>query len=156
LPEPVNGKRAADLFPWLVKVNALGYESWNSPYTQVPRESFAAVVQTDDEGYVIAMGQQATLVRIDSSGSELWRLALDRGEGYQTTCLARTEDGGYVVAGTTSQGFDAGFLIKVAAEPDSQSPVVIIMNPQSETYETGDIPLVFTVNKPVFEYRLLP
>jgi len=135
--------------PWLVKINSLGYSTWNTPYMQFPNESFNAVLQTDDEGCVVALGQKAALLRTDSLGSELWRLTLNSGEGYQSTCLARSKDGGYVVAGATGTVFEAGFITKVSPEPDSQPPVVTLINPQGKTYETGEIPLVVTVNEQV-------
>ncbi len=135
--------------PWLVKVNSLGYSTWNSPFTQIPNESFSAVVQAGDEGYLVALGQEAALLRIDSSGSELWKLTLGSGEGYQNTCLARSKGGGYIVVGVTGTVFEVGFLTKIAPEPDAQPPAVIVTNPQSKTYQTSDIPLVVVVDEPI-------
>lgn len=132
--------------PWLIKVNSLGYFPLSVRYEQFPSESFDAVVQTDDEGYVLSLSQSAALLRTDSSGSELWRLALNSGGGYQSSCLIRSRDDGYVVAGTV---FDTGFITKVSAEPDAQPPAVIVSSPQNKTYETTDIALAFTVNEPV-------
>jgi hypothetical protein len=135
------------LVPWLIKINSQGHEQWNHPYVQIPQNSFNAVVQTNDAGYVAALGESATLVRTDSSGSNLWTATLDNGaSNYRASCLIRTKDGGYVVAGTASG--TTSFVTKFSPEPDAQPPVITVSSPKSKTYETGDIPLTFTVNEP--------
>jgi len=139
------------LVPWLIKVNSQGHTQWSLPYGHIPNDSFRAVVQTDDEGYAVALGQSAALIRTDSSGSELWKLTLDSesawGSSCLSSCLIRTTDGGYAVAGTVFG--NAGFLTKVSPEPDTQPPVVIVSSPESKTYENIDVPLIVAVNKPV-------
>jgi hypothetical protein len=140
------------LVPWLVKVDSQGLVGryFSLPYGQIPNNNFRTVVQTDDEGYALALGNSAALLRTDSSGSELWTLPLDTGGGwsasYQSSCLIRTKDGGYVVAGVVFG--NTAVMIKVSPEPDTLPPVVTVSSPQSKTYETSDIPLVVTVNKP--------
>jgi len=137
--------------PWLIKVNYQGHVQFSLPYGHIPNDSFRAVVQTDDEGYALTLGNSAALLRTDSSGSELWKLTLDSGgeliSNYQSSCLIRTRDGGYAVAGTVFG--DTGFVTKVSPEPDAQPPVVIVSSPESKTYETSDVPLIVTVNEPV-------
>jgi hypothetical protein len=138
------------LVPWLIKINSQGHEQWNIPYGHIPHNSFNAVVQTNDEGYVVALGESAALVRTDSSGSELWKITIDNGGesslNYSLPCLIRTTDGGYVIAGTTLG--TTSFVTKISPEPDIQPPVVTVSSPKSKTYETGDISLMFTVNEP--------
>ena len=140
------------LVPWLVKVDSQGHEGryFSLPYGQILNNNFRAVVQTDDEGYTLALGNSPALLRDDSSGSELWTLTLDNGGGwgssYQSSCLIRTKDGGYVVAGVIF-GND-GVMVKVSPEPDTLPPVVTVSSPQSKTYETSDVPLVVIINKP--------
>ena len=137
--------------PWLIKVNSQGHTQWSLPYGHIPNDSFSAVVQTADEGYVVALGQSAALIRTDSSGSELWKLTFESGgasgSNYFSSCLIRTADGGYAVAGTVFG--NTGFVTKVSPEPDAQPPVVTVSSPETKTYETSDIPLMVTVNKPV-------
>lgn len=139
------------LIPWLIKINYQGYVQFSLPYGHIPNDSFRAVVQTDDEGYALALGNSAALLRTHSSGSELWKLTLDSGgewaSNYQSSCLIRTRDGGYAVAGTVFG--DTAFVTKISPEPDAQPPVVIVSSPESKTYETSDVPLVVTVNEPV-------
>jgi hypothetical protein len=137
--------------PWLIKVNSQGHVQFSLPYGHIPNDSFRAVVQTDDEGYALALGRSPALVRTDSSGSELWKLTLGSGEewvsNYRASSLIRTRDGGYVVAGTVL--VDTAFVTKVSPEPDTQPPVITVSSPESKKYENSDVPLVVTVNEPV-------
>jgi hypothetical protein len=137
------------LVPWLIKINSQGHEQWSLPYGHIPHDSFSAVVQTNDEGYVVAQGESAALVRTDSSGSELWKVTLDNASewalNYRSSCLIRTKDGGYVVAGTALG--NTAFVTKISPEPDAQPPVVTVSSPKSRTYDTADVSLAFTVNE---------
>ena len=134
--------------PWLIKIDSQGHEQWNLPYGQYPNDSFSAIVQTSEEGYLVAQVVATTLIRTDSSGSELWQIPLGLEAGwaldYPSPSLIRTEDGGYAVAGPTAGN---GFLVKITQEAELQAPVVKISSPKSKTYETGDIPLTFSVNE---------
>ena len=138
------------MIPWLIKINSQGYEQWNLPYCQYPGDSFSAIVQTADQGYYIVMPNSASIMRTDSSGSEIWQDPLGTWSmlsplGYPSSCLIASKDGGHVVAGSTLNG---GFMIKFSPEAKLQPPVVKISNPQSKTYDTNDILLTFTVNDP--------
>jgi hypothetical protein len=140
------------LIPWLMKVDSQGFVGryFSLPYGGIPNDNFRAVVQTDDEGYALALGNSAKLLRTDSSGSELWTLALDDGSwgsNYQSSCLIQTRDGGYVVVGTVFG--NTAVVIKISPEPDTQPPVITVSSPESRTYETSDVPLVVIVNEPV-------
>jgi hypothetical protein len=137
------------MVPWLLKVDSQGHEQLTLQYGHIPNNSFSAVVQTDDSGYALALGSNPGLVRTDSSGSELWTLTLDTSgwsANYQSSCLLQTRDGGYVIAGTVFS--NTAFMVKVSPEPDTLPPVVTVSSPKNKTYETSDIPLVVTVNKP--------
>jgi hypothetical protein len=146
------------MIPWLIKINAQGYEQWNLPYGQYPSDSFSTVVQTADQGYLVARPRTALIMRADSSGSELGQeqlgtSAIRSPSGYPASCLILSKDGGYVIAGSTS---GSAFIIKFSSEADFQAPVVRISNPQSKTYDTSDVPLTFTVNDQtsLFSYTL--
>jgi len=141
-------RSSGGMIPWLIKINAQGYEQWNLPYGQYPGDSFSSIVQTADEGYLVAQLRTASMMRADSSGSELWQedlgtSAIISPSGYPASCLISTKDGGYVVAGSTSA---SAFMIKFSPEADLQAPVVTISSPQSKTYDTSEVPLTFTVN----------
>jgi hypothetical protein len=136
--------------PWLMKVDSQGHLQTNLPYGQIPNNSFRAVVQTDDEGYALALGDSPKLLRTDSSGSEVWNLTLNTDSGwsssYRSSSLIRTRDGGYVVAGVVFG--NTAVVIKVSPEPDNLLPVVTVSSPENKTYEHGNVPLVVTINKP--------
>ncbi len=134
--------------PWLIKVNSQGHEQWSNHYGNLPHDTFNAVVQTNDEGYIVAQGESPVLLRTDTSGSEVWKLSLDSGEwksNYVSSCLIRTSDGGYVVAGSVLE--NTAFIAKISPEPDFQPPVVTISSPKNKIYETDNIPLIFTVSE---------
>ncbi|MCW4053898.1 MAG: hypothetical protein NWE84_03120 [Candidatus Bathyarchaeota archaeon] len=147
------------LIPWLIKVDSQGFEEryFSLPYGQIPNDNFRVVVQTDDEGYTLALGNSAKLLRTDSSGSELWTLTLDDGSwgsNYQSSCLIRTIDGGYITAGTVFG--NTAVVTKISPEPDTQPPEITVSSPESKTYETSEVPLMVAVNEPVswIAYRL--
>lgn len=142
------------MVPWLIKINFYGNEQWSLPYEHIPNNSFTSVVQTDDDGYVIALNNSPDLVKTDTSGSEQWRLTYADISGdtvwllprFLGSSLIRTTDGGFVVVST---GFGINILLtKISPEPDVLPPAVSISSPKSKTYDTGDVPLTFTVNEP--------
>ena len=136
--------------PWLIKVTSQGHKQFSLPYGHIPNDSFCAVVQAD-EGYALALGLSPGLVRVDSSGSELWNVTLDStGEwalNYRASSLIPTRDGGYAVTGAVFG--DTAFIAKVSPEPDTQPPTVTVRSPEGKTYETSNVPLIITVNEPV-------
>ncbi len=136
------------MIPWLIKINAQGYEQWNLPYGQYPGDSFGAIVQTANEGYLITKPGTGAIMGADSSGSELWQEQLGTSaiispSGYPESSLISTKDGGYVIAGATS---GSSFMIKFSPEEDIKTTTVKITSPQNKTYEVSDVPLTFTVN----------
>lgn len=152
------GRQTYEEFPWLIKINSQGHEQWSLRYGHIPSDSYRSVVQTDDEGYMVALKFNPVLIRMDSSGSEQWNITYADISGtnasetprwmfqpYTTSPLMRTSDGGYAVAGTT---LETTWLTKISPEPDVSPPAVSILNPQSKTYDTGVIQLTFIVNEP--------
>ncbi len=136
------------MIPWLIKINSLGYEQWNLPYGQYPGDSFSAVAQTADQGYLVVQPATASIMRADSSGSEVGReqlgiSAIASPSGYPSSFLIATRDGGYLTAGSTLEN---AFMIKLAPDAALQAPIVTISSPQSKTYDTSEIPLTFTLN----------
>ncbi len=136
--------------PWLLKVNSQGHVQFSLPYGHIPNNSFSTVVQTEDEGYALALGLSPALVRTDSSGSELWTLELSNGyewgSDYNASSMIRTRDGGYVIAGGVG---DTAFMTKVSPEPDTQPPVITVSSPESKTYDHEDVQLMIFVDEPV-------
>ncbi len=78
---------------WLIKTDSLGNIEWNKTYGS---GSAFSIVQTSDEGYIIAGG--AKLVKTDSTGNIQWNRTYE-GEIRSTV---QTSDGGYALAGTTA------------------------------------------------------
>jgi hypothetical protein len=147
------------LVPWLIKIDSQGHEKWSLPYGQVPNNGFSSVVQTDDEGYLVALSDSAVLIRTDTSGSEQWNMTYADISGkyanlplllmlqpYSSSSLIRTSDGGYAITGTAFGG--TTWLTKISPEPDVSPPLISVSSPKSKTYDTRDVSLTFTVNEP--------
>ncbi len=146
------------MIPWLIKINYQGHEQWSLPYSQYSDDSFSSIVQTADEGYFIVKPNSASLIRTDSSGSEVWQLPFDISPiisrlNSPISCLISTRDGGHVFAGSTST---STVLIKLCPEAGSVKPAVTVYSPESKTYDTCDIPLTFSVDNQgyIFTYTL--
>jgi hypothetical protein len=139
------------LVPWLIKINSHGHEQWSLPYSHISQNRFSRVVQANDGGYIVALGESAALVRTNSSGSELWTIPLNNGVGgainYRSASLIQTKDGGYVVAGEALG--NTSFVTKISPESNFQPLLVTVSSPINKTYETSDISLMFSVNEPV-------
>jgi hypothetical protein len=147
------------IVPWLIKINSQGHEQWSLPYGHIPYNGFSSVMQTDDEGYVVALSDSAVLIRTDTSGSEQWNMTYADTSGensdafpvfvftpYRSSSLIRTKDGGYAIAGVVFES--TTWLTKISPEPDVWPPVVSVSSPKNKTYDTSDISLTFTVNEP--------
>jgi hypothetical protein len=147
------------IVPWLIKINSQGHEQWSLPYGHIPYNGFSSVVQTDDEGYMVALSDSAVLIRTDSSGSEQWNMTYADTSGenadtppvfvfplYSASSLIRTMDRGYAIVGTVS--YSTTWLTKISPEPDFLPPVISVSSPKSKTYDAGNISLTFTVNEP--------
>ena len=137
-------QEAGGLVPWLVKINSQGREQWGLPYGNYPQDGFSSVVQADDQGYVLAFGNNGYLLKTDTSGSEQWTLPHSIVNG--SSSIIRTRDGGYVIAQGNSA--DATQLVKLSYAISS-APVVTISSPRSGTYDKTDFSLTVTVNEPV-------
>jgi len=130
--------------PWLIKINSQGHTQWSLPYGHIASEGFSSVVQTDDEGYLVALSNSPELIRMDSSGSEQWDMTYAYVPLYNSASLIRTSDGGYATAGTASGNI---WLTKISPEPDVSPPRIAVSSPKSKTYDTNEVPLTFTVNE---------
>lgn len=137
--------------PWLIKIDSQGHERWSLSYANVPNgvsNSFSSVLQTCDEGYLLAEGNSPVLVKTNTSGSDQWYLTYtsqDLGAAHHSSSLIQTRDGGYAVAATV---FGDTWLTKISAELDGLGPNISILSPENKTYDTSDIPLELIVDKP--------
>jgi hypothetical protein len=67
------------------------------------------------------------------------------GVDYGLPSLIRTADGGYAVLDTILGNVIR--LTKVSPEPDTQPPVISILSPKNEKYETSEVSVTFVVNE---------
>ncbi len=121
-------------------------------------DDFSSILQTTDEGYFIVKPNSASLIRTDSSGSEVWQIPFDVSPiisrlNSPMSCLISTIDGGHVFSGSTSTNT---VLIKLCSEAGSVKPAVKIYSPENKVYDTCDIPLTFSVDNQgyIFTYTL--
>lgn len=95
---------------YLVKVDSDGNLLWNLTYGGSQDDEANCIVQTSDEGYVLAgytnsgvQSQSAWLVKTDSSGQEQWNQVVP---GIEANSISHTSDGGYVLATKYFTGFE--------------------------------------------------
>lgn len=96
----------------LVKVNALGVESWQSSFGTTGDEEAYAVQQTSDGGYIVAGTTQALggdnrdfyLVKTLANGTVDWDQVFGAALDDLAFAVRQTADGGYIVVGSTEVG----------------------------------------------------
>lgn len=123
---------AGDVDGYLVKVNSEGEEEWSRAYGSEQFQDFSSIVQTPDGGYALA-GDSGSLdvdgdldcyiVRVDSTGDELWHQLVNN-RGYDACrAIMQTEDGGYAYAGTGHFNF---MLVKTGPDPENPDAVRLL------------------------------
>ena len=111
---------------YLVKLTAFGDVLWSRTYGGAGTEYGRDMVATADGGYVLvgsttssgAGGSDVFLVRVDSSGYELWSKTYGGAANDVGWSLRSTSDGGLIICGTTSSsgaGFGDMYLIRTDA-----------------------------------------
>jgi len=135
--------------PWLVKTDFGGNEQWHRLYADMPSNGFVSVVQTEDKGYVAAQRFSATLVKTDTNGIVQWSGSYDESGSYNyPSSLIQTQDAGFAMAGSASDSSGPIWLIKISPDPSCYEICVSISSPESKTYTTDEVPLIFTVRQP--------
>lgn len=109
----------------LVKTDKDGNELWSKYFGGEEYDSFNAVRQTSDDGYIIVGEsnsysdniQDIWLVKIDKDGNEMWNKTLS--SNYDSSSdIKITSDGGYVITG--SSGITNGLIFKVDSYGNKQ------------------------------------
>ncbi len=109
---------------WLVKTDEVGNLLWNQTYGGTKGEWAEAIVQTSDNGFVIAgytssYGAGADdmwLVKIDASGLPQWNATYGGIDDDRARSLIQTTDGGFILAGHSwshSEGNDDMWVGKI-------------------------------------------
>jgi hypothetical protein len=92
---------------WLIRTDANGDVVWNKTYGGASNDVAWSLVQTNDEGYVLAGytesfgagSRDAWLVETDSAGNEVWNRTYGGAGDDRAISLLVTLDGGYAFAG---------------------------------------------------------
>ena len=111
---------------YLIKTDALGIEEWHKLFDKVGSiDQGSSVQQTKDGGYIIAGSAQVVdhwddvyLLKIDSSGNELWSKTFGGDYEDNGSSVQQTEDGGYIIVGNTNSPnypWSDAYLIKTDA-----------------------------------------
>jgi hypothetical protein len=99
---------------WVVKTGPDGDMEWNRTYGGSERDSFSAVQQTADGGYIMAgsthsfgleIGGGTWLVKTDEYGNVLWNITYNGEDIGGITSMVKTSDGGYALAGSLNGDF---------------------------------------------------
>ncbi|MCW4002768.1 MAG: hypothetical protein NWE95_02515 [Candidatus Bathyarchaeota archaeon] len=131
----------------LIKTDASGNVEWNKTIGTEADEKAYSIVQTSDRGFAIAGSTWSPstglstfwLVRVDSSGNELWNQIYEYSDFENAVhCIVTTKDGGFALAGYTfrSDGREDFRLVKTDSSGKMQ---------WSQTYGGGDKDIAYSV-----------
>jgi hypothetical protein len=93
---------------WLIKTDQTGDEIWNQTFGGLGEDSGKSVLQTDDNGYMLAGRHHSNqysyrlwLIKTNSTGEEIWNKKYE--ELWNIVgideCFQPTSDGGYIIVG---------------------------------------------------------
>lgn len=93
---------------WLVKVNANGIIQWNKTYGDKEKEGAYSLIQTSDEGFVMAgyttsekTKEDVYVIKTDNNGTMEWSKTYGGKESDIAYSLIQSEDGNLVLTGYT-------------------------------------------------------
>jgi hypothetical protein len=121
---------AGDWDFWLVKTDANGDSLWSKTYGGVNSERCYSLLQTTDEGYLLAGytdsfgagNDDIWLLRTNANGDSLWSRTFGGSQDDVCASLHQTLDGGYVLVGSTeSYGSGEGDIWLVKADTNGDS-----------------------------------
>jgi len=114
---------------WLLRTDPNGDTLWTKKHGGDQPSWAKSVVRTFDNGFLIAGDTEkeyengfleAWILRVDSSGIELWSKTLGNSSSDEANSVQQTYDGGYIIAGLytdpTPETWMDGYLIRLAPE----------------------------------------
>ena len=136
---------------WLVKTDAAGKMLWNRQYGGNFEEFGSySLVQLSDGGYALAGGlglaepmsavRDFLLIRVDSSGAQLWNRTYGGNSDDYATSMVKTNDGAYALLGQTNvNGVNKLLLVKTEVLESSLTPTPSsTSNPSSSEQEPSN------------------
>lgn len=122
---------------WLVKTDTQGNKEWSETYGGKEHEFAKSVIQTQNDGYVLAGGTKSYgsgawdfwLVKTNSQGDKKWSKTIGGSDNDRGWSVAQTQNGEYILAGQTESygSGEADFcLVKLAGEEGDDIPLVWI------------------------------
>jgi hypothetical protein len=108
---------------WLLHLDQAGNKTWDKTYGGTADDSFNALLQTSDGGYV-AVGDSASgsagdhdawVVATDAGGNLIWQRRFGGAGADYATAISQAADGGFAIAGRTNSygGNDDFWLIRL-------------------------------------------
>ena len=149
---------------YLIKTDSSGAVQWRNSYGDKYADFACSEVQLNDGGFAIAgsitennkgpVSRDLGLVRVDSSGNQLWSKLFNAKENATMNTksnewaysMCRTYDGGYAIAGNTVAGWDGShvdvFLIKTETleQPLATPSSTPIPSPSSSNPASTSVP----------------
>ena len=109
---------------YIIRLDQDGTKTWEKVYGGDTWDDPFSIQQTDDGGYIVAGytdsigygGNDAYVIRIDSSGGMLWNRTYGGTGNDSATSIQQTADGGYIVAGHTESsgaGSSDAYVLKL-------------------------------------------
>ena len=122
---------------YAIKTDANGDTVWTSAWGEYGPDFGYSVVQTADEGYIIAgMNYEAALasayfVKCNADGNTIWEDTYSSGLYDDAHCIQKTVDGGYIVTGLTSSPAWAGADVLLLRFDEDSGQVNLTLTPHN-------------------------
>jgi len=120
---------AGDYDLWIIRTDENGHSLWNRTFGGIEDERSTSVLQTSDEGFIIAASTESFgngnedfwIIKTDENGDSLWANTVGGSANERCAAVFETPESKYILAGTTeSTGLDEDFwLVKVDFDGDS-------------------------------------